>query len=96
MTATGERGTDAPPPPVPEPPWVKFRGKIIDRLLAASRERYMSLGGRIIGMFPVCRADLPDHLFVRFHGEALRADLVCSLGCPEADLAAAFGLEVLP
>jgi hypothetical protein len=85
------------PPPVALLPGQQFRGRISDKLWALDKDRYWSLGdGHILGVCPVCRAGLPEYLSVRFHGRAARADLVCSLGCAEADLAAAFGLEVRP
>jgi hypothetical protein len=92
---TGLKPEEPRPPTRPE--WQQFRQGIIDKLLALDRERFWYIDSdRVIGECPVCRAALPEYLAVRFHGIAARADLVCSLGCPDLQLAAAFGLEIAP
>jgi hypothetical protein len=85
-------------PERPRPPaltdWQRFRKQILDVLWRLDRSRFMYLDeDRCAGACPVCRAALPEHLAVRFHGVAPRADIVCSLGCPDDELATAFGIE---
>lgn len=88
---TGLEPLPAAKPRPPDP----FRSKIADKLRALADDRVWFLyPDTMIGICPVCQARLPEHLTVRFHGLADRADLCCSLGCPEAEIAAAFGLGV--
>jgi hypothetical protein len=64
-----------------------FRKTIVDAIWALDPARFWTLPGHtILGMCPICKADLPEYLVVRFHGQADRADLRCSLGCDEQDI----------
>ena len=58
---------------------------LIDSILRVMRRDR----SRRVGVCPVCRAGPPAYLWVRFHGKASRADLHCSLGCEERDIARA-------
>jgi hypothetical protein len=80
-----------------DPPWVVFRKRIIASLDRVDASRFVYLDeDRFVHICPVCLAGLPDYLVVRFHGKAPRADIKCSLGCPDDDLARALGIEVRP
>ena len=71
--------------PQPDPEWVRFRKAIVSTLAALDRERFFYIDrDRVAGVCPVCRAGF---LAVRFHGKACRADLHCSLGCDEREVA---------
>jgi hypothetical protein len=71
--------------PTPEFEWVAFRMTIIDAIWAADQQRFAYVDENTIGgACPVCTA---GHVRVDFHGTAARADLSCSLGCAEADIA---------
>jgi hypothetical protein len=73
-------------PPRRDPEWVKFRARIIDSLAAFDPERYFHLDSdTILTACPLC---VSGYLNVHFHGRAPRADIVCSLGCREADIGA--------
>ena len=85
---TGLAALPATPPPA-EP---TFRERILTALDAIDASRFMYIDkDRVVHVCPVCRAGLPEYLSVRFHGEAPRADLRCSLGCPELEIAHAIG-----
>lgn len=74
-----------------DPNWQRFRRNIIRQLRGFT---YID-SDRVVGDCPVCRTGPPEFLTVRFHGRAERADLECSLGCAEAAIADALGVEVL-
>ena len=88
---TGLDPLPATPPPPPEP---SFRERILTALDEIDPRRFVYIDrDRVVHVCPVCRAGLPEYLAVRFHGEAPRADLVCSLGCPELEIADALGIR---
>jgi hypothetical protein len=74
-----------PAAPVKDPDWVLFRRTIIDALVAVDPSRFHYIDrNTIVGGCPLCgdgnvRAD--------FHDKAPRADLACSSGCAELDIA---------
>jgi hypothetical protein len=79
------------PPDLPtvDPDWVIFRKRIIDALWAVDSRRFVYVDEDTIGgACPVC---ITGHVRVYFHGRAARADISCSLGCVELDIAHALG-----
>lgn len=71
----------------PDPPFVVFRKRIIDALCAIDKERFVYINeDKILGPCPIC---ITGYVAVYFHGRAPRADITCSLGCAEADIARA-------
>ena len=90
-----------PEPPRPRqapgcPEWQRFRRRIIGALDRVESERFVYIDeDRIVHVCPVCEAELPEYLVVRFHARAPRAEIRCSLGCPDGELARAFGIEVV-
>jgi hypothetical protein len=65
--------------------WVEFRKRIIRAL----SDGFLYIDAdTFIATCPACTA---GHVRVFFHGTAERADLTCSLGCAEADIARAVG-----
>jgi hypothetical protein len=88
MARTG-LGPLPPDPLPPDPDWVIFRKRIIDGIWAIDQQRFVYIDENTIGGgCPVC-AD--GHVTVAFHGRAPRADITCSLGCAELDIAHALG-----
>ena len=82
----------AEPPRPADPDWIHFRKAIIDALWTLDRDRFAYLDeDTIVGACPICAAELPEYLVVRFHGKAPRADVSCSLGCNGKAIARALG-----
>jgi hypothetical protein len=64
---------------------VIFRKRIIDALWTIDQQRFAYIDENTIGgRCPVCTT---GHIRVDFHGTTPRADLSCSLGCAELDIA---------
>ncbi len=71
--------------PAPDPEWVTFRKTIVDALWALDPQRFHYITvNRVAGACPAC---IDGRVRVDFCGRAPRADLVCSFGCPEFDIA---------
>jgi hypothetical protein len=67
------------------PGWAKYRRAVIGGLVAVDKRRFAYLDeNTILGACPLC---LDGTVRVFFHGVAPRADLVCSLGCDELEIA---------
>jgi hypothetical protein len=81
----GYKVKDSRPPA--DPDWQQFRRKVIDGLVKLNREGFHYIdSGTVVGTCPVCR-EPAGYLAVTFHGRTPRADLVCSAGCDERDIA---------
>ena len=75
-----------------DPHWVTFRKRIIAALVRVDSERFWYLDeNTCAGACPVCRS---GWVTVSFHGTAPRADLACSLGCPEHEIAGDAGRPI--
>jgi hypothetical protein len=71
--------------PSSDPEWVSFRRTIIDALWAVDPQLFVYINEDTIGgRCPICAT---GHVRVNFHGRAARADISCSLGCSEIDIA---------
>jgi hypothetical protein len=72
-----------------DPEWVRFRQHVVDAVYGVASRRFVYLDeNTFIGACPVC---IDGTVRVFFHGRAPRADVRCSLGCAEADLARVIG-----
>jgi endogenous inhibitor of DNA gyrase (YacG/DUF329 family) len=84
MARTGIGPLPANPPAV-DPAWVVFRMALIGALWAVDPKRFVYVNeDRIGGRCPICAT---GHVTVDFHGTTPRADISCSLGCAEIDIA---------
>lgn len=85
--SAAERADGTRPAPRPNPldkHARQFRERIIRALLAVDRDGFTYIDSdRVVGTCPACGV---GDLAVRFHGQAPRADLECSLGCDECDV----------
>jgi hypothetical protein len=71
--------------PTTDPEWAIFRRTIIDALWAIDPQRFHYLDqNTVVGACPLC---LDGALRVFFHGTTPAADLKCSFGCAELDIA---------
>ena len=74
-----------------DPAWITFRRRIIDTLVSFDRGRFMYVDAdRFVAGCPVC---VTGFVTVRFHGKTSRAEITCSLGCPDDELGRALALE---
>jgi hypothetical protein len=80
-------------PAQPEPDWVLFRERIIARLNRIDRSRFFYIeGDRMAHVCPVCQS--PDGwLSIHFLERTPTADIQCSLGCSDDELARALRLK---
>jgi hypothetical protein len=68
-----------------DPEWAIFRRMIADALYAIDKWRFVYIDqNTVVGACPLC---LDGRLRVFFHGTTPAADLQCSLGCAELDIA---------
>jgi hypothetical protein len=67
---------------------VRFRDRIVHALLRVDRKGFWYIDAdSVAGVCPICG----DVLSVYFAGRAPRAELICQLGCAEADVSKALG-----
>lgn len=76
-----------------DPEWQTFRRGIIAALDRIDPSRFLYIDeDRIVHVCPACQCR-DGWLSIRFLGRTPRAEIKCSMSCPDEELARALGLE---